>query len=179
MKQNPINGSAKVQLFLDSAKFFLFFCANGYIFIVFVLFGVQHITFAAAAFQSVECLCVATMPGTQFGTEQSSHCHITLHQTNTDIVKKVHTVIVFVNSGLQKYYIFATYPSRHDTKKAFRFGECFLSSLRIGRRLFSQAQLFNDSTITFDVAFFQIIEQTATFTNQHSQRTFRTMIFVI
>ena len=44
MKQNPINVSAKVQLFLDSAKFFLFFCANGYIFIVFGLFGVQHIT---------------------------------------------------------------------------------------------------------------------------------------
>ena len=48
-----------------------------------------------------------------------------------------------------------------------------------GAAILSETQFFYNGTITFDVDFLQIIEQTTAFTNQHFQGSFGRIIFVI
>lgn len=58
------------------------------------------------------------------------------------------------------------------SRKAARF--FFRSGGRI--RLFSQAKLFDDLTITFDIHPFEVLQQTAAFTDEFDQRALRTEV---
>ncbi len=46
-------------------------------------------------------------------------------------------------------------------------------------KLLTQAKFFDDGTIAFDVAVFQVVEQRTAFTYQHSQSSFSAIIFSV
>lgn len=69
---------------------------------------------------------------------------------------------------------------RHlKTKKGSFLTASLLNAFAASNGLLTQAELFNDGTISCDVAILQVVQQRTAFSYQHCQGSFSTIIFSV